>query len=361
MLIALALIAALLALGYLYQKLSEAWDARRLPRPGRMVDIGNYRLHAVCSGSGAGPSVVLEGAATALAVSWTPVQDEVAKFAQVCSYDRAGFGWSDFPPGPRDLREQARELHTLLRVAQLPPPYILVGHSLGGSIVQLFAREYPHEAAGMVLVDAIEELLLFNDEAMQSRAREISIMRSLQRVARFGVLRLIGKLTRRSGKWFRGLAPTQLQQAIALWNKASFWRGGEIFFRGVAAAENLGATPQIRRTAAGFGSLGNLPLVVISHGNTPKARESYLPAAWLPDRWREGQQRLVALSTDALWITAKHSGHAINLDEPQLVIEAIKQVFMAVRGGTRLTSPHASNTDLNRSSIAAESSSSVIS
>ena len=126
------------------------------PAPGQLVDIGGCRLHLLCSGKGS-PTVVAENGASGFSIDWALVQPEVAKFTRICTYDRAGFAWSD--PGPEfDTVEQAMDdLHLLLRTAKIAPPYILVGHSIGGLYVRAFQRRYPGEVKGMVLVDATPE------------------------------------------------------------------------------------------------------------------------------------------------------------------------------------------------------------
>ena len=139
----LALIVVALALtGVAYQGIATMVDAHRYPPPGRLVDVGGYRLHVYCTGSGR-PTVVLDALFPGTVSNWAWVQPQIARTTRVCAYDRAGLGWSDRGPGPRDARQHARELHTLLTRAQITGPYVLVGHSLGGLSVREFAEEYP--------------------------------------------------------------------------------------------------------------------------------------------------------------------------------------------------------------------------
>jgi pimeloyl-ACP methyl ester carboxylesterase len=129
------------------KKGAEQADARAYPPPGKMVDVGGYRLHIHCTGSGS-PTVVIESGWGDMSASWGWVQPEVAKTSRVCAYDRAGVGWSEPSPHPRTAREFAKELHTLLANATEPGPYVLVGHSLGGYTVRVYAHDYPAEVAG---------------------------------------------------------------------------------------------------------------------------------------------------------------------------------------------------------------------
>src|ERR1700691_2336881 len=148
----LVLVIALAAAGFLYENISEARDRRFDPMPGRRVDVGGYQLHINCTGEGT-PVVVLDSGLGDSYVSWIKVQPQVAKFTQVCSYDRAGLGYSDNSPRRRTSKVMAEELHTLLHNAGVEPPYVLVGHSMGGYNVRLFTSLYRSEVVGMVLVD----------------------------------------------------------------------------------------------------------------------------------------------------------------------------------------------------------------
>ena len=125
----------------------------RFPPPGRMVDIGGYKLHLHCTGEGS-PTVVLEAGNGAMSANWAWVQPEIAKTTRVCSYDRAGSAWSESGPEPRDGRHIAQELHTLLAKGGVGGPLVLVGHSFGGLYVRQYAALFPGEVAGLVLVDA---------------------------------------------------------------------------------------------------------------------------------------------------------------------------------------------------------------
>src|SRR5262245_29608868 len=125
---------------------------RAFAPPGCLVDVGGFRLHMNCAGRGT-PAVILESALGGSCLSWSLVQPEVARFAHVCSYDRAGFGWSDAGPLPRTASRIADELRTLLDRAGIAPPFLLVGHSFGGLVMRIFARLHRDQVSGLVLVD----------------------------------------------------------------------------------------------------------------------------------------------------------------------------------------------------------------
>ncbi len=149
----LLLVLVLAAAGVMYENISEARDRRFNPMPGRLFDVGGYKMHIDCTGEGS-PTVILESGLGDTYVSWRKVQPQIAKFVRVCAYDRAGIGYSDFSPQPRTSKVIAAELHALLHAAGIAPPYVLVGHSMGGYNVRLYASLYRNEVAGMVLVDA---------------------------------------------------------------------------------------------------------------------------------------------------------------------------------------------------------------
>src|SRR5215217_6081841 len=149
------LIVALLVLavvGAIYQAIATELAERAYPPPGEMVDVGGYRLHINCVGQGS-PTVVLDAGSGGFSAQWVRVQREVSGSIRVCAYDRAGMGWSEMGPEPRDAKQISGELHTLLSKAGIEGPYVLVGHSLGGLNMQTYAARYPDEVAGVALVD----------------------------------------------------------------------------------------------------------------------------------------------------------------------------------------------------------------
>jgi pimeloyl-ACP methyl ester carboxylesterase len=146
--------ALLLGSGAVYQTVGTVCDRRRFPPPGRLVRVNNRLMHIHATGEGA-PTVLFESGMGASCLSWTHVQPAVAEFSRAVSYDRAGHGWSDPAHGPRTAQQIAQELHALLNIAEVPGPYVLVGHSFGGYVTRAFARLYREEVVGMVLVDSI--------------------------------------------------------------------------------------------------------------------------------------------------------------------------------------------------------------
>jgi pimeloyl-ACP methyl ester carboxylesterase len=145
---------ALLVVGAITETVFEFRERRAYRPPGRLIDVGGHRLHIHCEGpAGAAPTVVLEAGGTAFSTSWALVQSQAAKDARVCSYDRAGLGWSEPGPLPRSAENASRELHSLLLHSGEEGPYLLVGHSYGGIIIRKFFAMYPDDVAGLVFVD----------------------------------------------------------------------------------------------------------------------------------------------------------------------------------------------------------------
>ena len=159
-----------------------------------VVDVGGYRLHINCTGTGS-PTVVIDVGLDDWSTMWALVQPEVAKTTRICTYDRAGSGWSDAGPLPRNAGQFAEELRTLLHQANIPGPYVLVGHSLGGLTVRVFTDMYPSEVAGVVLIESMSPRQFSPSStntalqpASQSHASPI-----LPALARTGLLRLTAR------------------------------------------------------------------------------------------------------------------------------------------------------------------------
>ena len=154
----------------------QSTNTRGYPPPGKLVDLGGWRIHINCTGEDKPntPTVVLESGSGDFSFDWSLVQPGVARFTRVCSYDRAGHAWSDLGPRPRTMKQIAYELHTTLVKLAIKPPYVMAGQSFGGFLVRTFAAQYPKEVAGMVLVDSTHEDTQLNLNGKMQRMRELS-------------------------------------------------------------------------------------------------------------------------------------------------------------------------------------------
>lgn len=310
---------ALLTGGYIYERAAEWRDKKIHPAPGRIVAAGRHKLHLFYQAS-VGPTVVIEQGAGEPSRLWWPVQDKIAEFASVCTYDRAGYGWSEPAAVGHTIAERAEELHTLLTNAGIPGPYILVGHSYGGFIVRCFARNHPDQTAGLVLVDTPEEAAFFRREVLKFYSRLRFMNKAVEFAARFGVLRLLGRFFPLDHVGFSFVRPAEYS----------------------AAGDDLASLQLVQPATGNFGgvgSLGDLPLAVITHGQPFPG-----PFFILEKGWSEGQTRLAALSTNSLLIRANNSNHMIQVDEPGLVVEAIRRVHAAARNKVQLAQAGTSQT-----------------
>jgi pimeloyl-ACP methyl ester carboxylesterase len=292
--------------------------------PGRLIDLGGRKLHLLCSGQGS-PTVVLEAGASAFAIDWTLVQREVARTNRVCAYDRAGSGWSD-ASAPATRATVAHDLHSLLELAGERPPYVLVGASAGGLHVRHYTLDYPDQVSGMVLVDPASETRLFT--LFDGRAVEIASLTAEQLRSTIppGAV-AIPRRSPQTGAPFDRLPPDLYAERIKLDQRliASFPDSVSYETRLAGAEAERARLARLRQaTIERQQPLGDRPLVVLTRGVD----------------WSEGLQQahagLAALSTNSRHSVIKAAGHEIHLFEPAAVIQAIADVVVAIRDGTRL-------------------------
>lgn len=311
--IGLACLAGLTAAtGAAYQSISVVRDRRDHPMPGRLVDVGGYKMHIYCTGQGA-PAVILDSGLGDGFTPWRKVQPEVARFTRVCSYDRAGLGYSDPSPGSRTSKDIAQELHRLLHNAGIPAPVVIVGHSMGGYDVRLYASLYRNEVAGVVLVDSSHpdqdrRFPAALKELEASVDHEVAIEKVLMP---FGIPRLF------ASRDPAGCCHNTAADRAAQCNLHSV-REGQAELRSFSESADQ---------AAATGSPGNIPLAVLSHD--PEQPQPGIPADLgkkIDEAWEKMQQELAQLSTKGTRTIAKNSGHYIQLDRPDVVVEAVQDV-----------------------------------
>lgn len=338
--------AALVLLVSLIAVAQQQDDKRAYAPPGKLVSVGGYRLHLDCIGK-TGPTVVLIAGAGDFSFDWGLVQPGVSRFTRVCSYDRAGLGWSDPGPTPRTMRQDAYELHTLLKAARIKAPYMLVGHSIGGLIARVYAEQYPKDVAGMVLVDPTHEDTTLMYQGKLVRVREgakgiavppVQTMRSsppkppaAEDIKQFEFNQKMFGAPKTAPPFDKLPASTQ---AMRLWFRSRPPRAaaGPDFW-----AEELQAM-YLARARTPY-QLGDKPLVVL----LAKPVGGDAPPGIADDEWkrineekRQQKVELTNLSRNSRLVVAEKSGHHIQLDEPQVVIGAVRLVVDAVRRRTRL-------------------------
>jgi pimeloyl-ACP methyl ester carboxylesterase len=309
----LSLVSLLSLAGAAYQAIASRADAQRFLHPGHLVRAGKLRLNMFCTGQGS-PTVVLEAGLADSLDTWRRVQPEIARFARVCSYDRAGYGYSDPGPMPRTSDRMASELQAALRSAGEKPPYLLVGHSFGGFNMRVFNGKYPEQVAGLILVDATQEdqyRLLPRawaelGAAMRRRARRQAFWAPLY--IDLGLARLQLRLQGEE-------VPPVLLQSKYLRARASEF-------------ENIELSAEQARTA---GHIEDKPLLVLTAG---RAIDASLKAAlseedqrayaetWINDL----QLRLAHLSTLGRRVVVEDSGHNMPADRPEAIVTAIREL-----------------------------------
>jgi pimeloyl-ACP methyl ester carboxylesterase len=315
------LVIVLLLTGVIYQFVATKIDGYRYPARGEMVDVGGYSLHLYCTGEVGAPTVVMDIGAGGNLLDWQLVQPEVAGFARACTYDRGGMGWSEPGDQPRTSEQFVEELHALLNNAGIQDPYVLVGHSLGGNNVQLFASRYPDEVAGMVLVDPqFYNSPSYVDPELQSALAEVmpSTGSSLWNkiLATIGVTRL--------PYTFGG--ETDERTAISTHAKDTYETMDEYSSLEESAKERRAATV----------SLGDKPLMVLSAGAREFPGFSQEQSDQINEAWTKSEADLTQVSQNSEQIIAEESGHNVQEDDPDLVIDTIRQVVDATRNGSSI-------------------------
>ena len=285
-------------MGATYQWLATRKDLAATPPPGHLVDIGGYRLHLWCTGDGA-PAVILDTGLGGSSADWGFVQPDVARFTRVCSYDRAGMGYSDPGPSPRTARRIASELAALLTRGGIAGPVVLVGASIAGFDVRVFASDHPERAAGLVLVDASHE----------DQAHEVPRMaRFVPLLSTIGVLRLFGVSF---GQRIESLAPSVRQFARATSFRAAGYQ---------AAADEIihiwDSASEVRSSRRKL----TIPVLVITGGRGAD------------ENWRQLQRDQASLSERGCLMIAQRSGHVVSVDQPDVVVDAIRTVVETARG-----------------------------
>jgi pimeloyl-ACP methyl ester carboxylesterase len=284
--------------GATYQWLATRKELAATPPPGQLVDIGGHRLHLWCTGNGA-PAVILDTGLGGTAADWGFVQPDVARFTRVCSYDRAGMGYSDPGPSPRTARRIASELAELLDRGGIDGPVVLAGASIAGFDVRVFASDHPERAAGLVLVDASHE----------DQAHEVpQLARFVPLLSTIGALRLFGVSF---GPSIESLAPSVRPYARATSFRAAGYG---------AAADEITHVQQSASEVRSSRRKLTIPVVVITGGRGAAGH------------WRELQRDQASLSERGCLMIAQESGHLVSIDQPEVVVNAIRSVVETARG-----------------------------
>ncbi|HJT69659.1 MAG TPA: alpha/beta hydrolase [Terriglobales bacterium] len=317
--------------------LSGVFAATQPAPPGKLVDLGGHRLHVNCTGKGK-PTIVVENGLGDFSFDWMLVQSKVSTFSRICTYDRAGYAWSDPGPKPRTFAQINLELHDALAKLGEHGPFVLVGHSYGGPVVRNFAITFPKESAGMVLVDAAFEgervgigggkTMRLGDDA-KGRAIPAPREEMTKNDTPASLPKLPPELATTLDSMYKVL-PADVQK-LQLWaqsrpvmyeeESSQLEWSGEYFAKWMS-------TPQ-------KGTLGAIPLIVLTRAEGGYGNDADVPAKQWEQERKDGQAKLVALSSNSKQVVV-HSGHNMELEAPNDVTKAIREVVTAVRQKQKL-------------------------
>jgi pimeloyl-ACP methyl ester carboxylesterase len=319
-------LAALIVAGMLYQRAASRAASRRFPAPGELIDVGGHRLHVTCSGTGR-PAVVLEAGIAASSLSWAAVAPSVAQFTRACTYDRAGLAWSDVPSCPRTFDRIVEEFATVTARVAPGERCILVGHSFGSFIVRGYAMRHPDAVAGLVLVDPAVEWLKPDAERAYRLRRAQYLARIGAVLAHVGIPRALLALLvggapaapQRFSRLFGNTVAQTLGRLVSEVRKLppgtypvmqAFWSEPKCYH---AMADHLAALERDGGVIARVVSPAKIPTIVISSANQPQEHIDI-------------QRTLADASHAGKHIVAARSSHWVQLDEPELVMAAVREL-----------------------------------
>ncbi len=316
-------------IGAAYNALSLLYYRHVARVPGRLYDVGGYSMHLYCTGSGS-PTVLLSSGLGDDFTEWAKVQPVLSKLTRVCSYDRAGFGWSEPRPGIQDAKAIASHLHQLVQVAGIQRPFVLVGHSISGLYLRYYAAHYSGDLAGLVFIDGatplqdsrIPKALL---KIQQGQRREMPWQKLIMTL---GWYRLLGDCTS---------IPSGFD-AYSAWIKADSCVPSQID----AIEQELDAEQASGQETIHAGPFGNLPILILSRD--PSVLASDWPASVSKGNavvWNQMQEEAKGLSSDSMRIIAKGSHHYIMDDRPNLVDRQIASFIVMVRNHGSFADNHA--------------------
>jgi pimeloyl-ACP methyl ester carboxylesterase len=335
---ALTTVLLCLAAATLAAQTPPATKAPPFEAPGRLIDIGGWRLHLNCAGmpSPGQPTVILEAGAGDFSAEWSLVQPGVAKFARVCSYDRANSGWSDWGPHPRTMHQMVYELHALLEKAAVAPPVLLVGHSYGGWLVRLYRLQFPADVAGMVLVESgADDPVRVLSDGVPRHASDLVTGKTIPPVKTAGPLReedlspgvraQMEAATRqfawRANEPPRNKLPAETQQ-VRTWalSQIKHWAQSN---NPVEPEELALLRAERAKTEQPY---RDMPLAVLTRGisdaDGPDSKA-------LEAEHRRDHAGIAKLSSAGKLVIAEKSGHHVQIDEPELVISTIRDMLLA--------------------------------
>ena len=286
---------------------------------GKIYSVNGHDMHLYCTGAGS-PTIILDAGLGDDSLAWAKVQPELSKTTRVCSYDRAGMGWSTPGPDPRDADTIASELHALLQQAGVSDPIVLMGHSAAGVYIRGYATRYPQNVVGLIFVDGAAPLQ--DDHGSAELRAAMSIHRyqyySFAMVLAMGLERLTGDCSAGPGE---GPAATRIAQLECGKQISAIWREYTTFHR--SGEETINTGPY-----------GDLPVLIFSRDTQLDKQSMHLPPKLAPEKsavWDQDQEALKHLSTRSRRIIAKGSGHHIPDDRTDLINREVTIFIQQIR------------------------------
>jgi pimeloyl-ACP methyl ester carboxylesterase len=314
---------------------SQTHNSNSIPPQGTLIDAGGHKLHLITQGKGS-PTVVFENGSADFSFIWSLVQPQVAKFTGTVSYDRAGYAWSEPGPMPRTSKQICLELHTALMNAGVRPPYILVGQSFGGFIVRAYARHYPKDVVGMVLVEAVQEdQRIFMGGDTPNRIRNFAKGRVVPAPQEFF-----------SPQKDTAAQPTTLNTEIDppldklpdSIQKMQIWAQSQPGIIKAVGAEMEWSPEDVADLYKHQGEaaymLDDMPLIILTRGKG--GFDGRKDSLQLEKERLQAQRALTHLSTNSKQVIDMKSGHNIHVEDPPVVVAAIREVFLAATNHHRL-------------------------
>ena len=319
LLTALVALGGVAGLGAAYNTSSLRYYRSIAGVPGKLFTVDGYTMHLFCTGQGA-PAIILDAGLGDDSLIWAKVQPQLSRQTTVCAYDRAGYGWSRLRPGPRDANSVADQLHGLLRVAHVPPPYILMGHSIAGLFVRAYANRYSGELAGLVLVDGATPLQ--DDRIPQALVAIQDEQRRRMPWYRLWMELGWNRIKRECTQIMPGF------ERYAAWIRADSCVPSTITaVEGELDSERLSGEETVHT-----GPFAALPVLIFSRD------PSVLPSNWPTDVakanatvWNTMQEEAKSLSPHSRRIIARHSDHYIQVDRPDLLNNEVTQFVTDIR------------------------------
>jgi pimeloyl-ACP methyl ester carboxylesterase len=313
-------------IGVIYEHVARHRVAQEFPPPGKLIDIGDRRIHLNCRGEGT-PEVILEsGADPSGSALWQPIHQAISTFTRVCAYDRAGLMWSERSDGARDGTAIAHDLHQTLTAAHESGPYVMVGASMGGPYVMTFTRDFGSEVAGLVFVDAAhpDQSRILTEATGKPDIEIPTVFRLLAKLDWTGLPRVLLPAAEIPE------LPVEVTRAITAYQPVSLG----------SSLDEAAAFEATFRQAGAFRKLGARPLIVLTHGKPWSAysEEQRRASGFTAEEfvrheaaWRALQADEATWSSKSVHRIIENSSHVIQLERPDVVIDAVREVVSQLR------------------------------